>query len=106
GPLAIFGGLVGALVGWQLPQPRGRGEVSLNAAVFLSVLLLVDYAEKNSIGIVERPVRTSVTISASPEKVWESVIEFSELAPPTELPFRFGIAYPIRARLDGRGVGA
>jgi len=38
--------------------------------------------------------------------VWRNVISFPELPPPTELPFRAGIAYPLRARIVGRGVGA
>jgi len=34
------------------------------------------------------------------------VISFPDLPPPTALPFRVGIAYPERARIVGRGVGA
>lgn len=51
-------------------------------------------------------VTTSVQVSASPAQVWRHVVEFAELPPPTEPLFRWGIAYPIRAEIRGRGVGA
>jgi hypothetical protein len=38
--------------------------------------------------------------------VWSNVIGFGELPPPVEWEMRHGIAYPMRARIDGRGVGA
>jgi hypothetical protein len=34
------------------------------------------------------------------------VVAFAEIPPPKELLFRAGIAYPIRAEISGRGVGA
>jgi hypothetical protein len=51
-------------------------------------------------------VRTTIDIQASPEKVWKRVVSFSEIPPPTEWMFRTGIAYPIRAGIQGTGVGA
>jgi hypothetical protein len=55
---------------------------------------------------VPREVLTAIEIDATPEEVWQHVIDFPPLAPPTELPFRVGIAYPMKARLVGTGVGA
>lgn len=51
-------------------------------------------------------VRTAMEISAPPERVWQHVITFSELPEPADWFFRAGVAYPIRARIDGHGVGA
>jgi len=51
-------------------------------------------------------VRTAIEVNAPPEKVWNQVIAFAEIPPPKELLFRAGIAYPIRAEITGRGVGA
>jgi hypothetical protein len=51
-------------------------------------------------------VRTAIEVNAPPEKVWNEVVAFSEIPPPKELPFRAGIAYPIRAEISGQGVGA
>jgi hypothetical protein len=47
-----------------------------------------------------------VDVNASPEIVWQKLIAFSEIAPPTELLFRSGVAYPIRAEISGVGPGA
>lgn len=54
----------------------------------------------------EFQVTTSVAIAASPEKVWETVIGFPPIDPPTEWYFKYGIAYPIRGEIFGTGVGA
>ena len=51
-------------------------------------------------------VATSIEIDAPPERVWPAVLSFPELPPPTELLFRLGVAYPIRAEIRGTGVGA
>src|SRR6266481_4723633 len=51
-------------------------------------------------------VRTSIDIQARPDEVWHQVVAFAEIPPPTEMLFRAGIAYPIRAEITGRGVGA
>jgi hypothetical protein len=51
-------------------------------------------------------VVSEVTIAAPPEVVWQNVIGFSELPPPDEFLFAFGIAYPVRAVIRGEGVGA
>src|SRR5438876_647539 len=51
-------------------------------------------------------VDDSVVVAAPPAAVWRNVVSFSELPPPTEALFWLGIAYPIRARIDGVGAGA
>lgn len=53
-----------------------------------------------------RAVVTSIDIQAPPETVWRHVIEFPDLPQPREWYFQAGIAYPIRARIEGRGPGA
>jgi len=49
---------------------------------------------------------TSVVVDAPPENVWRHVVSFSDLDPPNDWLFRTGVAYPIRARIEGTGVGA
>jgi hypothetical protein len=51
-------------------------------------------------------VRSSIEIAASPERVWSHVVTFSELPPPEEWYFKAGVAYPMRARIQGAGPGA
>jgi uncharacterized membrane protein YhaH (DUF805 family) len=54
----------------------------------------------------QREVMTAIEIDAPPEVVWENVVSFSELPPPDDWLLRTGIAYPLRARIEGEGVGA
>jgi len=51
-------------------------------------------------------VVSHIDIDAPPERVWANVIAFSDLPEPPPLLFRLGIAYPQRARIEGRGPGA
>jgi hypothetical protein len=49
---------------------------------------------------------TSIVVNAPPERVWENVIRFNDITSRPSLLFRLGIAYPLRARITGSGVGA
>ena len=51
-------------------------------------------------------VSSEVIINDPPDKVWHNVVTFGEIPPPTNWFFRAGIAYPVRARIEGSGVGA
>jgi hypothetical protein len=51
-------------------------------------------------------VSSVIEIDAPPEAVWRNVVGFTELPAPEEAIFRLGLAYPIRAELEGSGVGA
>ncbi len=51
-------------------------------------------------------VSSSIEVKAPASEVWKNVIAFAEIPEPTEWYFRTGLAYPIRAHIDGRGAGA
>lgn len=102
-PLALPLTLGGALIGRALAQFRPRAAV-MPALFVLPAGLGVD--AMLPVATPPRVVMSSVVIDASPDSVWRHVIDFPDLPPPTEWIFRTGIAYPIRARLDGTGVGA
>jgi len=51
-------------------------------------------------------VRTAIEVNAPPEKVWKQLVAFAEIPQPTEMLFRSGIAYPVRAEISGHGPGA
>jgi len=51
-------------------------------------------------------VDSAIIIDAPPAVVWNHVIDFPAIPPPTELLFRAGIAYPERAKIIGHGPGA
>ena len=103
-PLAAFGGSCAYAV-------QRRRWARNDGPVFLSVLLLfvpgVEWAEH----AVATPspvfvVRSAIEIHSPPEQVWQQVVAFSEIPPPSEWMFRAGIAYPMRAEIRGTGPGA
>jgi hypothetical protein len=103
-PLASFGGAFGYVVQRRRWFPDG-------APAFLSALLLfvpgIQWIEHVAAPVPPvYVVRTEINIQAPPEKVWKQVVAFSEIPPPTEWMFRAGIAYPIRAQIQGIGIGA
>ena len=103
-PLAAFGGFC------AYKAQRSRW-IQRDAPVILSVLILVAPGIQSAEHLAGRPspvlvVRTSIDVQATPEEVWRQVIAFTQIPPPTELMFRAGIAYPIRAEMFGTGVGA
>ena len=45
-------------------------------------------------------------VDAPPAAVWPHVVSFPDLPPPSDWLMKTGIACPVRARIDGEGVGA
>lgn len=104
-PLAFGLGLAGAGLGYV--TSRGWSHPARSWIVILIAAPLLLGAETRLDG--GQPLRSVVSvveIDAPPSVVWPRVIELAELPPPTEVTFRLGIAYPVRARLEGEGVGA
>lgn len=100
GPLAMFGGLIGYVL-----QKRAVATSTLRVASVVCLLvpglILIEYSLGETPPLYE--VKTSVVIKSDPQTVWNHVVTFSELPPPTEAMFKTGIAYPIRAEMHGQG---
>ena len=107
-PLASVLALFGGMMGWALQQRRQYTAQSFHIAS-LSILLMPGFILLEQYS-AEAPalyaVRTAVVINAQPKLVWSHVVSFAELPPPTEKMFKTGIAYPIRAEINGQGPGA
>lgn len=101
-PLAVPLGALGGWLAYRLER-RPAGLRSLAALLILPPAAL-QHDTQSAHPLHE--VRSSLEIAAPPGTVWRHVVEFSELPPPSEWLFRTGIAYPKRARIEGRGPGA
>jgi hypothetical protein len=99
-PLALGGAVLGRLLAGLRP---GRAAMAPGLLV-LPLGLIIDGSLPPP--PLPREVLTVVEIDAAPETVWRHVIDFPPLPAPTELIFQVGVAYPMRARLEGTGVGA
>lgn len=103
-PLAIAFALAGSLVGGSAAM-RPPASTAQALLVFASLPILLGAESLDP----KRPLRevvSAIEVDASPETVWRNVIGFPPLPPPSRWPFALGIAYPERARIEGRGVGA
>ncbi|HWZ28886.1 MAG TPA: SRPBCC family protein [Gemmatimonadales bacterium] len=103
-PIAAAVALVGAVLGRWIAIRTSEPPVATRAAALVLPLLVL--AEPVRAPAPLREVVTTVEISATPEQVWKTVVAFPELPPPTEAIFRAGVAAPLRAHIDGTGVGA
>jgi hypothetical protein len=96
---------VGALVGYSVqalpPEGSGRTQSSVVCGVALALALALPVPNSPTLTSV-----TKITVNRPPRDVWPHVIAFSEIAPPKEWLFLQGVAYPVRARIEGQGVGA
>jgi hypothetical protein len=48
----------------------------------------------------------TIEVNAPPEWVWKSIVRMEAIEAPPALPFRLGVAYPLRGEIIGEGVGA
>jgi uncharacterized membrane protein YhaH (DUF805 family) len=103
-PLAIAMSLMGAWLGRALARRPRSGTPSI--AFVLVPLPLLAALEGARPSPSPSEVLTTVEISAPADVVWRHVVTFSELRQPPAWFFRLGIAYPRRATIAGRGVGA
>jgi hypothetical protein len=107
-PLALVLALFGSFIGWVLQKRPSFAPSTLNVVsvgfLLIPGLILLENGFGGPPPLYQ--VKTSVVIKSNPENVWTNVVSFSQLPPPTEVMFSTGIAYPIRAEIRGRGVGA
>ncbi len=101
-PLGAILGALGAQLGRAIALHRALGWL----LVLLAALPAAAVAEGNAAQGGLREVLSVVEVDAPPERIWQHVVSFPDLQPPDEWLFRLGVAAPLRARLEGSGVGA
>jgi uncharacterized membrane protein YhaH (DUF805 family) len=104
-PLALALGLLGALVG----DAMARGpllEVGSTGTLVLALPLLAAFPLLTPGDLPVHSVTTRLEIQAPRDVVWQNVVSFETLPDPEHWIFEAGVAAPLRARIDGEGVGA
>jgi hypothetical protein len=104
-PIASPIALLGSLVGHLLAERRRPSSFSHLTILFGLVSLgnVIDASMPTPGG---RVVTTAIEVAAPVEVVWDHVVSFSDITAPPSWYFRTGLAYPLRARLEGSGAGA
>lgn len=103
-PLASFGGACGYMAQRQRWFHNGLPVVASAFLLFVPSIQWFEHTQATQPPVFV--VHSTIDIDATPETVWKSVVAFTEIPPPTELIFKAGVAYPIRAEIFGRGPGA
>lgn len=104
-PLLVPMGGLGGFLGWILAKTiLVQSKWMLGGAMLVVPLMTTVELQFREYKV--EMVESSVVIDAPPTEVWSNVIAFPDIE--SELPwyFRLGIAGPLRARIDGEGVGA
>ena len=104
-PIAFVLAFLGGRIGRGIALAGGRTPLSPAVILFLPAGLFADRAA-TAHGPPTIEVVTTVEVAAPPLVVWKNVVQFNEIAPPSEWYFRAGIAYPISATISGTGIGA
>jgi uncharacterized membrane protein YhaH (DUF805 family) len=103
-PIAAGIAIVGSIVAWSIATSAKKGQ--RNPAALLAMLPALAFGEATLQKPSLRHVTTAIEIDAPPERVWPNVVGFSDLPQPPAWIYRLGVAYPMRARIEGAGVGA
>jgi hypothetical protein len=106
-PIGMAFTYLGFLVGMMfLKNDLDSKSPTIITILLLSVPSLMAFEDNQPESDDVRFVKSSIEIKASPEIVWKNVLEFPQLKDPNEFIFKTGIAYPINATIQGKGVGA
>jgi hypothetical protein len=103
-PLAVLGGIVGFFI-----QRRRNLSVRAPSLTMLMVFLpmgVMTIETKISVEPELYMVTTTTRIQATAAAVWPHLIAFPDLPQPRFWLFRAGVAYPVRATINGEGIGA
>lgn len=102
-PLILLMGFIGGEAGRATARLRYAGRSTLTSFAVLPILMAgeVLLPPQASFESVER-----VEVTASPAAVWDSVVHMGPIPDAPAVPFRWGLAYPMRGEILGTGVGA
>ncbi|MCI0445615.1 SRPBCC family protein [bacterium] len=104
-PILAVLAIIGATLGYWLQfQREAAPKLYCLSNVMLFAIMMIQAIEHPQPTLFTET--SSIEIDAPPQTVWDHVVSFSELPPPREWIFKTGIAYPIRAEIQGRGAGA
>ena len=103
-PLACLGGAIAWSIQDGIGARQGTAAVLILLIFYPPAVMCAEYVAAPEPPLLA--VRSAVDIDAPPEAVWRYVVSFADLPEPTEWIFHTGIAYPIRARIEGSGPGA
>jgi uncharacterized membrane protein YhaH (DUF805 family) len=98
--MALIGGVLGRAMALQARRPAAQ------TLPCLALLPLMFAVENVLPPVAHLDTEQSIAVAAPPELVWKSILSTDRIEGPLALPFRLGVAYPLRGEVLGAGVGA
>lgn len=107
-PLVLPVGILGGVLGYGMSALLiSQSKWMLGGAGLVLAVPLMAVVEKSFFGeLPVRVVESSIVIDAPREEVWQDVIAFPDITEEPDWMFQYGVASPVRARIEGEGVGA
>ncbi len=103
-PLAWLMAWVGAAIGRPLARAaRPRGRTLVMSIALLPGMFAIEQVIPATAAFEDS---RSVVIEAAPADVWPAVLQMRQIEAEPPLPFRLGLAYPVRGEVIGEGIGA
>jgi hypothetical protein len=103
-PISFVLGVIGAIFGSGIAS---YGKPSRSPPVMMMLALpLMPVLESKITSPHQDVVLSTIEIEAPTTRVWPNVVSFSDLPPTDDWLFKLGVAHPLRARIEGQGVGA
>lgn len=103
-PVSLILGLIGSVFGGGIAC---FAPTRVRTPMFLLLALPgLPVVESHLIDSYKDSVVSEIEINVPPQAVWPNVVKFSDLPPTNDWLFQLGVAYPVRARIEGQGVGA
>jgi uncharacterized membrane protein YhaH (DUF805 family) len=103
-PLGLGVALIGGVLGREIAlHSRRPARQSLSCVALLPLVFAV---EKFLPATISFETVQTIEVHAPPDAVWKSVLSTDPIEGPLALPFRLGMAYPLRGEVIGEGVGA
>ena len=104
-PFAMSLVLLGTIIGTMVARVGHNPSTPVSAmVVVLPIVGLGEHSTPTPLPVYA--VVSEIHIDAAPDTVWPNVVGFSELPEPADWVLQTGIATPMRARIEGQGVGA
>lgn len=98
--LTVLGGVLGRYIALRSKSPARQ---AMSCVALLPLVFAVEHVLPAS---TRFDTVQTIEIQAPPEAVWRSILSSDPVEGPLGLPFRLGMAYPIRGEMVGEGVGA
>jgi uncharacterized membrane protein YhaH (DUF805 family) len=103
-PIGLAMALIGGLLGREMALLKRR--IAGQPLPCIALLPLMFAVENVLPPVTHFDTEQTIAVAAPPEVVWASILSTAPIEGPLALPFRLGVAYPLRGEVRGEGVGA